>query len=65
MIYGVIVTIAGLTASDAGLDKAEGVNTNLWTGLGMLGLGVFFLVRLWLRPLRHAPAQPPEKSPAE
>jgi hypothetical protein len=49
-IYGIIVTIAGITASDADLDKAEGVNINLWTGLGMLALGLFFLVWLRLRP---------------
>ncbi|WP_369247173.1 hypothetical protein [Streptomyces sp. R41] len=57
VIYGIIVTIAGITVSDANLDKAEGVNINLWTGLGMLALGVFFLVWLWLRPL--APPVPP------
>ncbi|MFD9487464.1 hypothetical protein [Streptomyces sp. NPDC059991] len=55
-LYGVIVTIAGLTASDADLDKAQGININLWTGLGMLALGLFFLVWLWLRPL--APPTP-------
>ncbi|MEV8035815.1 hypothetical protein ACFYW8_32325 [Streptomyces sp. NPDC002742] len=51
VIYGVIVTIAGITASDADLDKAGGININLWTGLGMLALGLFFLAWLWLRPL--------------
>ncbi|UUU22718.1 hypothetical protein [Streptomyces sp. DSM 40750] len=50
VVYGIIVTIAGITASDADIDKAEGVNINLWTGLGMLGLGVFFLAWLRLRP---------------
>ncbi|QCX77124.1 MULTISPECIES: hypothetical protein [Streptomyces] len=50
VVYGVIVTIAGITASDADLDKAEGININLWTGLGMLALGLFFLTWLWLRP---------------
>ncbi|WP_320779434.1 hypothetical protein [Streptomyces sp. CRN 30] len=49
-LYGVIVTIAGLTASDADIDKAQGVNINLWTGLGMLVLGLFFLAWLKLRP---------------
>lgn len=57
VIYGVIVTIAGITVSDADLDKAEGININLWTGLGMLALGLFFLVWLKLRPL--APPAPP------
>ncbi|MFI0968041.1 hypothetical protein ACH4S8_42865 [Streptomyces sp. NPDC021080] len=51
VIYGVIVTVAGINASDADLAKAGGVNINLWTGLGMLALGLFFLAWLWLRPL--------------
>ncbi|MFF3452174.1 hypothetical protein ACFYXJ_34105 [Streptomyces sp. NPDC002667] len=61
VVYGVIVTIAGITVSDADLAKAGGININLWTGLGMLALGLFFLAWLWLRPL---PATVPE-SPAE
>ncbi|MGA4802631.1 hypothetical protein ACPCSC_08590 [Streptomyces lavendulocolor] len=58
-VYGVIVTVAGLTASDADLDKAVGVNINLWTGLGMLALGLFFLVWLWLRPVAPPAPRPP------
>ncbi|EST32601.1 hypothetical protein N566_19905 [Streptomycetaceae bacterium MP113-05] len=58
VVYGVIVTIAGITASEADLEKAEGININLWTGLGMLALGVFFL--LWLR---LSPAVPPPAAP--
>ncbi|WP_242584174.1 hypothetical protein [Streptomyces sp. MST-110588] len=50
VLYGVLVTAAGLTASDADLKKAQGININLWTGLGMLALGLFFLVWLKLRP---------------
>ncbi|AJT66581.1 hypothetical protein T261_4944 [Streptomyces lydicus] len=50
-LYGVIVTIAGITASDAALKKAENININLWTGIGMLALGVFFLGWVWLRPV--------------
>ncbi|MFI9049181.1 hypothetical protein [Streptomyces sp. NPDC053427] len=50
VVYGVIVTIAGITASDADLKKAEGININLWTGLGMLVLGLFFLGWMKLRP---------------
>lgn len=63
-LYGVIVTIAGLTASDADLDKAEGVNINLWTGLGMLLLGLFFLTWLKLRPT-VAPAPPVDGAPGD
>ncbi|MFE1950200.1 MULTISPECIES: hypothetical protein [Streptomyces] len=59
-LYGVIVTVAGITASDADLKKAEGININLWTGLGMLALGLFFLVWLKLRPT--APPTPDESA---
>ena len=50
VLYGIIVTITGITDSQAAIDKAQGVNINLWTGIGMLVLGVFFLVWLKLRP---------------
>jgi hypothetical protein len=66
VLYGVIVTIAGITASDADIDKAEGVNINLWTGLGMLALGLFFLAWLWLRPTAApVPDVLPEERPSE
>ncbi len=54
VLYGVIVTAAGISPSEADLAKAQGININLWTGLGMLALGVFFLV--WLK---LSPAPPP------
>lgn len=60
VLYGIIVTIAGINPSDATLDKAEGVNINLWTGLGMLVLGIFFL--LWLK---MRPTPPPAPAPGE
>lgn len=61
VVYGVIVTIAGITDSEAEIDKAQGININLWTGLGMLALGVFFLVWLKLRPVAPVtPTLPPE-----
>ncbi|MFJ4868668.1 hypothetical protein [Streptomyces sp. NPDC088757] len=59
-LYGVMVTLAGVTADDADLKKAVGVNINLWTGLGMLALGLFFLVWLKLRPT--APPAPADRS---
>ncbi|MFF6979597.1 hypothetical protein ACFZAV_18015 [Streptomyces sp. NPDC008343] len=62
VLYGVIVTITGLTDDDAAIDKAQGININLWTGLGMLLLGLFFLVWLKLRP---AAPPPPETSPED
>ncbi|MFJ8542834.1 hypothetical protein ACIRFH_12620 [Streptomyces sp. NPDC093586] len=61
VVYGVIVTIAGFVASDDDIDKAQGVNINLWTGLGMLVLGLFFLAWLKLRPI--APPATTEEPP--
>ncbi|WP_127358809.1 hypothetical protein [Actinacidiphila soli] len=58
-VYGVIVTIAGITASDAAIRKAQGININLWTGLGMLILGLLFL--LWVRLSPPPPPPPPEE----
>ncbi|WP_282702743.1 hypothetical protein [Streptomyces sp. CC219B] len=63
VIYGVIVTIAGISPSDTDLDKTGGININLWTGLGMLLLGLFFLTWLKLRPL--APPTPENDEPPE
>ncbi|MER7926245.1 MULTISPECIES: hypothetical protein [unclassified Streptomyces] len=51
VVYGIIVTIAGISPSQSTLDKAEGVNINLWTGIAMLLLGIFFLGWLKLRPV--------------
>ncbi|GHJ39654.1 hypothetical protein [Streptomyces sp. TS71-3] len=61
VVYGVIVTIAGFTASDADIKKAQDININLWTGIGMLILGLLFLLWLKLRPAAPpAPADTPE-----
>jgi xanthine/uracil/vitamin C permease (AzgA family) len=49
-VYGVIVTILGVFDSPAEIAKAAGVRINLWIGLGMLALGVLFLLWQWLRP---------------
>jgi hypothetical protein len=43
VIYGVIVTLRGLLASQADINKAAGINLSLWTGLLMLATGVVFV----------------------
>jgi hypothetical protein len=50
LVYGVVVTIVGLLDSKAEIDKAQGVRINLWTGLGMLALGLLMLGWQWWRP---------------
>lgn len=55
VVYGVIVLILGIFDNQAEIDKAEGVRINLWMGIGMLVLGLLFL--LWLR---LNPPEPPD-----
>jgi hypothetical protein len=51
VLYGVILFVLGVGASDADVDKAAGVNVNLWTGLAMLLVGAIFLAWAFTRPL--------------
>lgn len=49
--WGVLLIILGLFDSDAEIDKAAGVHINLWAGIGMLVVGLLFLVWAFTRPL--------------
>jgi hypothetical protein len=51
-LYGVILTVMGLFASDDAKAKAAGININLWAGLVILDGGAVFLAWARLRPLR-------------
>src|SRR3954454_14852984 len=50
-VYGIYLTISVIFAGPAPTHKAAGVRINLWTGLGMLALGIAFLTWVKLRPL--------------
>src|SRR3954453_3168512 len=50
-LYGAILTVLGISASDADIRKAAGININLWFGLGMLVLAPHFLAWARWRPL--------------
>jgi hypothetical protein len=51
VLYGIILLIMGIGASDADVEQAAGVNVNLWVGLAMLLVGAFFLAWAFMRPL--------------
>ena len=51
VIYGVILVILGLGASDAEIEKAAGWNLNLWVGRGDAVVAAIFLVWAFARPL--------------
>ena len=60
VLYGIMLTVAGLFTSSANLAKASNININLWLGIAMLILGVLFLLWWRLSPLRRDPPdQPP------
>lgn len=50
--YGLVLIVTGALASSAELHKAAGININLWMGIGMLVLGVLFLIWWRTSPLR-------------
>lgn len=58
VVYGVALIVAGLVAADAAERKAAGININLWMGIGLLVVGVLFL--LWWRTQPLRPAATPE-----
>ena len=57
-IYGVVLLLTGLFGtSDADLEKAGGLNVNLWTGIGLLVSAALFVLWARLRPV-VVPADP-------
>jgi hypothetical protein len=51
LLYGIVLTILGLTDSDAEVAKAAGVRINLWAGLGMIAFALLFIAWSVWRPL--------------
>jgi hypothetical protein len=51
LIYGVILTVMGAGESQKNIDKAAGINVNLYTGLAMIVVAAFFLLWAFTRPL--------------
>ena len=60
--YGVILVIYSFFTTPEEMAKAAGLNINLWLGLGMLVLGLLFLLWARLSPVVHEP--PPEGAAA-
>jgi len=57
LVYGLILLVLGLGASDQEIDKAAGVNLNLWVGVSMLALAALFLLWAFTRPLSEELAE--------
>ena len=57
ILYGLVLAVAGLFDSEAELDKAQGVNINLWTGLAMLVFGALMVAWALMRPVVPEPEE--------
>jgi drug/metabolite transporter (DMT)-like permease len=51
VFYGLLLTVLGLFDSQEEIDKAAGVNINLWAGLGMLVFAALMIAWALIRPL--------------
>jgi hypothetical protein len=60
-IYGVVLTVLGIVEKQAEIDKAAGININLWGGIGMLVFTAVFVLWARLRPI----AVPIDSKPAD
>ncbi len=63
-LYGVLLTVYGIFTSQAEIQKAAGININLWLGVGMLVLGLLFLLWARLGPLQHPEPNPTDRRQA-
>ncbi|MFD1150278.1 hypothetical protein [Saccharothrix hoggarensis] len=51
-VYGVVLLVVGLGFTDeSDLAKADGLNINLWSGIGMIALSAVFGAWAVLRPV--------------
>ncbi len=50
-IYGVILVIAAFFTPDEQINRSDGLNLNLWAGIGMAVVGAAFILWVRLRPI--------------
>jgi hypothetical protein len=53
LLYGVILLVMGLGASDADIAKSHGLNANLWVGIALLLTSACMFAWARWRPLSH------------
>jgi hypothetical protein len=57
ILYGIVLTIAGIVGSSTVKHKAAGINIDLWSGIGMLIFGALMIFWALTRP---TVPEPPE-----
>jgi hypothetical protein len=56
-VYGVILVVLGLVGSHTVKHKADNINIDLWTGIGILVFAVFMIAWGFLRPVMPEPPE--------
>jgi drug/metabolite transporter (DMT)-like permease len=51
VVYGLVLFVLGIGASDEDIDQAAGVNVNLWMGIALLLVGAIFIAWALARPV--------------
>jgi hypothetical protein len=57
LLYGLILTVTGIVGSAHVKHFADGININLWTGLGMLVFGALMVFWALARPVMPEPPE--------
>jgi hypothetical protein len=57
LIYGIVLTTMGVFGSSHVKNKADGVNINLWTGIGLLAFAAVMLTWALTRPVQPEPPE--------
>jgi hypothetical protein len=63
ILYGLILVVLGAVGSHHVKTKADGININLWTGLGMLAFGALMVAWALWRPTVPKPERPEQGGP--
>jgi hypothetical protein len=55
LVYGILLTVMGVVGSHHIKTRADGINIDLWTGIGMLVFAALMLVWAFARPVMPEP----------
>jgi hypothetical protein len=57
VLYAVVLIVTGVVGDHVVKNKAAGINVDLWTGIGMLVVGILMIVWALVRPVRPEPPE--------